>query len=84
MKIMNYKYYIFDVGNKCDAINFENGRVDNLESIAERAAEDHCEKSDIDTSWPIELILVDEASKEYAFQIEMEYMPEFSATQFEM
>ena len=81
---MNYKYYIFKVGNKDDAIDFENGIIDDLEFIAERAAEDHWQKSDADTSWPIELIMVDEIGTEYAFQIEMEYMPEFSATQFEM
>lgn len=81
---MNYKYYIFDVGSKDDSIDFENGRVDDLESIAKKAASDYCGKADIDTSWPIELILVNEAGKEHAFQIEIEYISEFSATQHDM
>ncbi len=81
---MNYKYYIFGVGNKDDSIDFDNGRTDDLEFIAERAAEHHWKQSDPDSSWPIELILVDEVGTESAFQVEMEFMPEFLATEYLM
>ena len=76
-----YKYYIFDTGNKNNAIEFENGPSDALGCIAEMAAYHHWIEAGVEAKWPIILVLVNDKEQESFYQIEIEYNLVFNVSE---